>query len=278
MHRDSCIFQVDSDKCDGCGECAADCVAGIISMERGKPLVLPEKRGDGIGCQHCLAVCPSGAASVLGLDPAHSPSLENADFHPEALDLLIRGRRSIRRFNSEPVPRKLLEELLETAAHAPTGVNHMHRRFTVLATPAAMNRFRVAAMSAILEADRRGDVPDYWDWLPDSAREWKNGGPDEVFRNAPHLLILSCHRDSPCPQPDGLIALSYFDLAAQSRGVGTVWGGIPFALIERLAPELRRDLDIPEDHLLVYAMMFGFPAVRHRRAVQRRPEDVRWLT
>ncbi|MDR3077901.1 MAG: nitroreductase family protein [Planctomycetota bacterium] len=277
MHSDPCRFQVDAAKCDGCGECAADCVAGIIHLRDGLPRIPLEKRGDGIGCQHCLAICPSGAVSVLGLDPAGSISLENADFHPEALDLLVRSRRSIRRFDSKPVPRKLIEELLETTAHAPTGVNHMHRRFTVLATPAAMDRFRAAAMSAVLAAAERGTIPDYWDWLPDSAREWQKGGPDEMFRNAPHLLVLSCHRDSPCPQPDGFIALSHFDLAAQSRGVGTVWGGIPYAVIEHLAPELRRDLDLPEDHLFIYAMMFGFPAARHRRAVQRRPEDVRWL-
>ncbi|MDR1519640.1 MAG: nitroreductase family protein [Planctomycetota bacterium] len=275
---DACQFKVDYAKCVACGECAADCVAEIISPRGdGKPEIAPDQLANGIGCQHCLTICPTGAASALGLDPAKSLPLDGADFAPGSLDLLIRGRRSIRRFSREPVPKKLIRELLAAAAHAPTGVNAMRRRFTVIADPCAMDRFRETTMSAILAAEKRGPLPEVWDWLPDSAREWRKSGKDEVFRNAPHLLAVSAHRDSPCPQPDGLIAMSYFDLLAQSRGVGTVWGGMPYAIVETIAPELRGRLELPEDHILAYIMMFGFPAARHRRTAQRLPEDVHWL-
>ncbi|MDR2391710.1 MAG: nitroreductase family protein [Planctomycetota bacterium] len=275
--NDACRFTVDPEKCVGCGECAADCIAEIIDLQDSKPEIAPDQRANGIGCQHCLTICPTGAVSVLGLNPADSLPLDQPEFFPTALDILMRGRRSIRRFRQEQVPEKLIRELLGAIAHAPTGVNAMRRRFTVIASPVAMDSFRKTTMAAILDAEKRGDIPEYWDWLPDSAREWQNGGKDEVFRGAPHLLVVSSHKDSPCPQPDAFIAMSYFDLLAQSRGVGTVWGGIPYALIGMIAPELRQPLGIPEDHVFVYAMMFGFPEVRHWRSAQRLPEDIHWI-
>ena len=275
--EDSCRFTVDYAKCSGCGECAADCVAEIIEMRDGKPEIPPDKRGDGLACQHCLAVCPSGAVSVSGVNLAGSLPLGVTDFAPGALELLVRGRRSVRRFEQRPIPENVIRELLDAAAHAPTGVNAMRRRFTVIADPCVMGRFRETTMDAILAAEKRGTIPERWDWLPDSAREWRKSGKDEVFRNSPHLLVASCHQDAPCPVPDGLIAMSYFELLAQSRGIGTVWGGIPHALISVIAPELRRPLSLPDDHVVVYAMMFGFPAVRYFRTARKAAEDVHFV-
>lgn len=286
---DSCRFTVDLEKCIGCGACARDCVAGIIVVRGGKPHVPPESAGDGIGCQHCLAVCPVGAASVLGLSPEDSIPLNKPGgpgrpggpeeagrpaFAPDALALLVKARRSVRQFSPEPVPRDLLDRLLAEAAYAPTGVNSLSRRVAVIRDPAVMDAFRCRAAETL--AVKKAEIPEQLSWLVDMAEGWLSGGPDELFRSAPHLLVLSAPKDAPCPTQDCLIEMAYFDLLAQANGVGTVWAGIVHWLLQAL-PELQRVLGIPDGHLCVYAMMFGLPKTRYARTVQRAAENIAFI-
>jgi nitroreductase len=56
------------------------------------------------------------------------------------VDTAIRGRRSIRKFRSEPVPRDLITEALQAAIFAPSAKNGQQWRFTVL-TQGAKERF-----------------------------------------------------------------------------------------------------------------------------------------
>ena len=75
----------------------------------------------------------------------------------------------------------------------------------------------------------------------------------------------------PTPEPDCLIALSYFELFAQANGVGTVWNGLAKWAINDLLPETRHLLGIPDDHIFGYAMVFGYPDVHFTRTVQHYP-------
>ena len=71
-----------------------------------------------------------------------------------------------------------------------------------------------------------------------------------------------------------MIALSYFELFAQTLGVGTVWDGLAKWAINDLLPEFRTRLGIPDDHVIGYAMAFGKPAVQYARTVQYGPPQV----
>ena len=271
-------FKVDAGKCTGCGECAADCVAEVLEMRDRLPAIVPDHADWCIGCQHCLAVCPTGAVSILGLDPADSPSLEGFALDAASFDLLIRGRRSCRRFSEQPVDPALIDRLLFLAAHAPTGVNNLGRRFTVIKDGKTLGKFREKSARLLVEMNKRGDIPEEEGWLADCAKSWAGGGRDEIFRGAPHMLLVSTAKDSPCPEQDCLIAMSYFDLLANAHGVGTVWAGMPTSVIKLAATELRKDLGIPEDHEYFYCLLFGMPAVAYRRAAQRPPESVHFVT
>lgn len=57
------VVSIDRDKCEGCGECASSCPAGILEMVDGKADVTGEA-SDCMGCETCVTVCPSGAASI----------------------------------------------------------------------------------------------------------------------------------------------------------------------------------------------------------------------
>jgi nitroreductase len=61
--------------------------------------------------------------------------------------------------------------------------------------------------------------------------------------------------------------MAYFELLAQSSGLGTLWLGLLRRALE-LSPDLKELLGLPADHGY-YAMLFGYPAVRYQRTVQR---------
>ena len=55
------IIKIDSEKCNGCGACAAACHEGAIEMVNGKAVLTREDYCDGLG--DCLPACPVDAIS-----------------------------------------------------------------------------------------------------------------------------------------------------------------------------------------------------------------------
>lgn len=53
------IIEIDQDKCNGCGACAAACHEGAIAMADGKAKLMRDDYCDGLG--DCLPACPTGA-------------------------------------------------------------------------------------------------------------------------------------------------------------------------------------------------------------------------
>ena len=53
------LIEIDRDKCNGCGACAAACHEGAIAMVDGKAKLMRDDYCDGLG--DCLPSCPTGA-------------------------------------------------------------------------------------------------------------------------------------------------------------------------------------------------------------------------
>jgi hypothetical protein len=94
-------------------------------------------------------------------------------------------------------------------------------------------------------------------------------GHDPIFRKAPHLLIASAANHVPCREADVFIALSYFELLANSAGIGTTWCGLGKWVLADLAPYVLHKLGVPVNHDVVYLMLFGKPDVTYHRTAQR---------
>ncbi|WP_028577630.1 nitroreductase family protein [Desulfomicrobium escambiense] len=259
-------FAIDESRCIQCGECAADCPVRIIDMSQGLPRISLQRQGLCIRCQHCLAVCPTAALSILGVDP--DASVEILPPSPDGLENLIKSRRSVRRYRPEAVERAVLDRLMGAVAYAPTGKNERKVRFTLVDDPEVMARIRVLTMEGIRRAVDEDGLPDGMEFFAKFLTAWDQGR-DIIFREAPHMLIASSPREATSGEADPFIALSYFELMAASLGLGTVWCGYARWALQSVVPELGRKLGIPSDHRSMYVVMFGYPAVRYARAVQR---------
>lgn len=262
-------FTVDEKRCTRCGQCAHDCPAGIIEQEgEALPLISPDQEEECIQCQHCLAVCPSGAVSVLGRKPADSLPLSHESFPRfEQMARFVRGRRSVRHYRNQNVDPALIKQLLAALANAPSGVNRRELTFRVIDDKGVMQRFREKVYAGFTAANAAGCVPERFSYLKDLIKESVDHQTDIILRGAPHALVVSAPPDAPCPNQDVTLALAYFELLAQSAGLGTVWCGLLWMVLETL-PELKADFGLAADHVH-YAMLFGYPAVRYARTVQR---------
>jgi nitroreductase/NAD-dependent dihydropyrimidine dehydrogenase PreA subunit len=260
-------FAVDPERCTRCESCVVDCPSSIIRRQGDAvPSVAPEDEKNCILCQHCLAVCPEAAISIAGLRPENSRPI-TALPGLDQLDLLVRARRSVRQYREANVDPALIDRLLEATAHAPTGVNVRKLTFTVVQDRAVLHRLRDQLMQGLAEAAAANQVPAEAQRVSRIVLSRWKAGRDVVFRGAPHALFISSPPDTPCAQQDVVLALAYFELLAQSAGLGTVWCGYAHRLLDAL-PASKAQFQVPEGHIY-YAMLFGHPAVHYPRTVQR---------
>ena len=62
------IIEIDQDKCNGCGACAAACHESAIAMVDGKARLMRDDYCDGLG--DCLPTCPTGAITFVEREAA----------------------------------------------------------------------------------------------------------------------------------------------------------------------------------------------------------------
>ncbi len=265
-------FHVDTAKCVRCGVCIRDCAPRILEFgPDGFPRLTADFEGKCTRCQHCLAVCPAAAVSILGRDPGKSAPNRGT---PDAGELfnLIQCRRSFRSYRRENLDPDLLAKLRGMLAFVPTGVNAHSLDFAFVDDLAVMDSIRETVNSRVRELMTRDPLPPGVAGFARYRRQFLTG-EDVIFRGAPHLLAVSAAEASPCPAVDPVIALSYFELYAQSLGVGTVWCGLAAGALKAF-PDVLARLSIPEGYQLGYVMLFGPAGLRYPRAVQPDPVAV----
>ncbi len=154
----------------------------------------------------------------------------------------IMGRRSIRKFTSEPVPHDLLEQVIETASYAPSW---KHTQITRYIAVEGAKKDALAKCTSIYP------------------------GNGEIMAQAPMVIAVTIikgrsgyERDGSFSTPkgdrwqmfDAGVASEAFCLAAYEQGLGTVIMG----LFDEA--EIAQLLELPEDRELVALIPVGFPA------------------
>ncbi len=260
-------FIVNTEKCTKCGLCLTECPVRIIEMDS-VPFIRDNKEVNCIKCQHCFAVCPEGAISIFGKKAENS--IKVSDNIPNAEDMarLIKTRRSIRQYKDENVDKNLIKEMLETASYSPTGHNKNAVLFTIIDDKESLAKFREMVYDAIKNAHANGTLSEKHEWMMGLVKMWKTKGLDILFRNAPHLIVASAPKKLATPETDSIIALSYFELLANSNKLGVLWNEMVKGVIDNIDISLKERIGIPENHALGSVLIFGKPAIKFARSVQ----------
>ncbi|WP_027182419.1 nitroreductase family protein [Oleidesulfovibrio alaskensis] len=256
---------IDQEKCSADGLCMAECPFLLLTpREDGVPQLVKGAENMCVNCGHCMAVCPAGAISVGGADSADFPRTDAglAVTIPQAMQL-FRGRRSVRVFRKDPVPRADIETLIDMTRWAPTARNLQPVHWMVAEQP-HVNRLA----ELVIEWMRRNGT------LPEIVEAFENGR-DMIHRNAPCLLIAHAHEASLSPQVDCAIALASVEVACQPMGLGACWAGF-FMRAAKFYQPINEYLKLPEGHHVYGALMLGTPAHRLRRIPPRAAASVTW--
>lgn len=254
-----------ADGCMGCGACVRDCPMRVLEVRDGRAAVHPKKTENCIGCQHCVAVCPKGLVSFGGTSAADCKPLAGLDLpSAEQLDNLMVKRRSIRQFKKENIDRETIDGLLKTLANVPTGCNASDLTFTVVDDMDLFEDLRGKVIETIAKTRTPHILPRF---IAVPAIIYRKKKYDEFFRNAPHMLIVSAGGKSTTPHEDCVATLAYFSMLAEAHGIGTTWCGY-LKLITDIVPQVKDLFGIPRDQPY-YAMLFGRPAARYFRTVNR---------
>lgn len=182
----------------------------------------------------------------------------------------IYARRSIRKFKAQPVPRELIERILDATVQAPSGKNRQPWRFVVVEGEQERAEM-VSVMRQGIQKARRAGVP-----LGSSEHT------ASIMEQAPLTIFVfnSQHTDETEDSPGVVVdvqsiggAIQTMLLAALELGLGTLWICDVFYAYDELREWLGR-----EDQM-VAAVSIGYPdespGPRPRRPWQ---EVTTWLT
>jgi nitroreductase len=193
------------------------------------------------------------------------------------MDLLkvIKERRSIRAYKSDPVPKESIEEILRLSIHAPSAINLQPWEFIVV-TGEEKERLTRRLIKAYKEKQiacspgnvkplpktygKRGAktlalMKPFFEQMGVDIDQYVNEGSCR-FYGAP-AAILFCLDDSfpKARMVDVGLALGYFVLTAHEFGLGTC----PIGLISAYEDEIKDLLNIPEDKNVVIGVALGYP-------------------
>jgi coenzyme F420-0:L-glutamate ligase/coenzyme F420-1:gamma-L-glutamate ligase len=217
----------------------------------------------------------TAAEKQIVLDFLNGASMRAWLVHRDMFLGWLHTRRSVRRFQPLPVPRELVERILETATWAPSAHHRQPWRFAVLSTHNAKETLAVS-MGATLQRDLLADG------LPLAVAEAQVARSHARILEAP-LAILLCldnslgdaYPDTPRQQAEYLMGVQSVALAggqlllaAHAEGLGGVWVCAPLFA----AQVARQALDLPEAWQPQALLLLGYPAKipppRPRRAIQ----------
>ncbi len=284
-------IQIDPQACTRCGACVALCTGRVFTRGERVEATAPEECWL---CGHCVATCPADAVRHSGYPLADCPPLDPSVLPTlDALVAALRERRSARVFRDKPLPRALVEELVDVTRWAPSASNDQPVDWLAVDEPARIAALSTLAVDALAHTAHllRNRLLRPFLYLALGARQLQKGlesvdsferlaerhaaGEDPIFFRAPLVLLAHTPDLDHFGRDDAVYAAYNLMLAAQRHGLGTCHIGYFLVALERSAA-LRRALDLPPERRVQVVLVAGYPRYRFHRAPSRRQQEIVW--
>ena len=289
------IINVDLEKCTSCKACVNDCVAGLFYIESDMLHLVDEFEELCILCGHCVAVCPVNVIKLKNFEIKSPDDIYKTEDMPNFKSLynLVLKRRSIRQFKDTPVPKELIEKLLDLARFSPTGSNTENVYYTVIKdkdTVAKISNYitiKVKRLAETLE-DPKGRES----IKARMSKEEFNLAIENLPKTKNILRTIESGVDFWCWEGElifihgdltiggistnSAIAAAHIMLAAEALGLGTCSLGY-LTFHANQSETIKKIINLPKNHEVGYALTIGYPKVKYKRVPSRRPLRVQWF-
>jgi len=160
---------------------------------------------------------------------------------------VIKKRKSVRKYKSDPIPQDVLDRILEAGRIAPSAKNIQPWRFIVVKDPAIKKKIGEAS---------RGQT-----WIADADVILVGCALEKIAwgRMGGYMSSFAV---------DLAIAMDHIILAAANEGLGTCWIG---AFVEK---EVKEILNVPDDVKVVALTPIGYPAEEAKDRGRKSIEEI----
>jgi nitroreductase len=155
---------------------------------------------------------------------------------------VLKTRRSVRAYKAEPVPRKIIEDVIDCGRLAATAVNIQPWEFVVVTEPALRRRI--------------ADITDYGKFIAE----------------APACVLVLC-AETKYYLEDGSAATENILLAARAHGLGSCWVA---GDKKQYAPDICRLVGAPRGYKLVSLISIGYAAETPQQSKRPLAEVLHW--
>ncbi len=162
-------------------------------------------------------------------------------------------RRSVRKFQDKPIPKELLEKVVEAGEYAPSAHNTQPWEFLIIQDKEKLKHFRVLQRSALFA------------------------------ENAAAVVLVCCHEDVAFHREkegwsyidiDGSAATMNVLLAAHALGLGACWCGA--APMVGPIHAIKEYFELPENVRPFSIVVLGYPAEEPKQPERHKEERVHW--
>jgi len=155
---------------------------------------------------------------------------------------VLKTRRSVRAYKAEPVPRKIIEDVIDCGRLAATAVNIQPWEFVVVTEPAMLRKI--------------ADITDYGKFIADAS-----------------ACVLVLCAETKYYLEDGSAATENILLAARAHGLGSCWVA---GDKKHYAPDICRLVGAPRGYRLVSLIPIGYPVETPEPAKRPLAEVLHW--